>query len=331
MGCICSKRNPNKEVLLMKAAKMGEDKDLQYLLKSGADVNTRDEQGCTALIYAALYGHTKCVNLLIQAGADLNILKDFYPRTTLTLALSGHVKCGRHLVLNETRGKAINSALHCAFHTENDNVVKLIIQAGADVNFRQQFFRDTTVLIESAKRGWYQCVNAALTAGADVNATDILGQNALMYSSSFHNMQLIGENLSGIKCVQLLLKAGAHVNRTDRFGYTALSELIYYHQFKGGIKHYANLLKLLVAAGEILNWNPQIGLLKEFVHDFLTNDLCLPQISLMHMCRETIGIHLIQMNPVNLFITIPQLGLPSVLESYLLYYMSLDVEYEHYS
>ena len=61
----------------------------------------------------------------------------------------------------------------------------------------------------------------------------------------------------------------------------------------------------------------------------MINDLCLPELSLMHMRRETIARHLIQMSTVNLFKTIPQLGLPSSIKYYLLYDTSLDFEYEH--
>ena len=305
----------------MEAAKMGEDKDLQYLLKSGADVNTRDKHGCTPLVYADRYGHIKCIDLLLQAGADVAVLWDFYPKTPLMLALSWN---GGNLVLTETKGKVVSSALHCAFQGECDKVIKFMIQAGVDVNIREQFFHETTVLIESAKRGWYQCVNATLKAGANVNVTDTVGKNALMYACISDNMHVNNKNINSSKCVQLLLTAGAHVNRTDKLGFTALSTLLYHHHFKGGIKHYKNLLKLLAAAGEILNWNPQ-----EFVRDFVTNDMCLPRLSLMHMSRETIGRHLMQMSHINLFITIPRLGLPSSIQSYLLYDMSLDVEYEY--
>ena len=96
-------------------------------------------------------------------------------------------------------------------------------------------------------------MTAALTAGADVNATDIVGKNALMYACVSNNMQVNNKNMSGIKCVQLLLTAGAHVNRTDNLGYTAFSTLLYYHHFKCRIKHYGSLLKLLVALGEPAN------------------------------------------------------------------------------
>ena len=131
MGYVCNKRNLDKETLLMEAAKMGEDEKLEYLLKSGADVNSRDKHGCTPLVYADRYGHNKCIDLLLHARADVAVLWDFYPRTPPMLGLTW---CEGNLVFNETKGKTISSALYCTFQGECDKVIKFMIQAGADVN-----------------------------------------------------------------------------------------------------------------------------------------------------------------------------------------------------
>ena len=51
--------------------------------------------------------------------------------------------------------------------------------------------------------------------------------------------------------------------------------------------------------------------------------------SLKHLCRQHIRKHLIQLKPHrHLFGIIRQLGLPSLIESYLLYNMSLDIDNE---
>ena len=44
----------------------------------------------------------------------------------------------------------------------------------------------------------------------------------------------------------------------------------------------------------------------------------------MYLCREAIRKHLLQMSPVNLFVQIPQLGLPTLLQEYLLFNVALD-------
>ena len=64
--------------LLMKAAKAGNDWQIKTLLKSGANVNLKDNDGWTALMYAVRYQESlNSVKLLIEAGADVKALNNF--------------------------------------------------------------------------------------------------------------------------------------------------------------------------------------------------------------------------------------------------------------
>jgi len=42
-------------------------------LRSGANINARDQHGQTALMLAAHHGHSEVVETLVGAGADLNV------------------------------------------------------------------------------------------------------------------------------------------------------------------------------------------------------------------------------------------------------------------
>lgn len=46
---------------------------LRYLHRAGADINSRNQEGRTALHNAALYGHEESVRFLLDAGADASI------------------------------------------------------------------------------------------------------------------------------------------------------------------------------------------------------------------------------------------------------------------
>ena len=48
------------------------------------------------------------------------------------------------------------------------------------------------------------------------------------------------------------------------------------------------------------------------------------EMSLMDLSRQCIRKHLLQMSPVNLFVRVPQLGLPTLLQEYLLFNVALD-------
>lgn len=56
--------------------------NVKLLLKNGADVNARDEQDMTALMWASERGHTEMVKLLLENGAHVNA-KDEYGQTAL--------------------------------------------------------------------------------------------------------------------------------------------------------------------------------------------------------------------------------------------------------
>ena len=84
-------KNPDEKdaagrTLLMRAAKNGNEWELNQLLNSGADVNLTDDDGWTALMYAVRYceGY-ECVETLLSAGADIT-KKNKYGSSALVLA-----------------------------------------------------------------------------------------------------------------------------------------------------------------------------------------------------------------------------------------------------
>jgi hypothetical protein len=71
---------------LLEAAKSGQSEQVKKLLDAGADVNTQNADGFTALKWAVVRGHTSTVQILLNAGANVNIL-DNRSQTPLMLAL----------------------------------------------------------------------------------------------------------------------------------------------------------------------------------------------------------------------------------------------------
>ncbi len=63
--------------LLHLAANHSDYKDVELLLKHGADVNAKGDIGLTALHYAASKGKLDIVKLLVKCKADKNIKNEF--------------------------------------------------------------------------------------------------------------------------------------------------------------------------------------------------------------------------------------------------------------
>ena len=70
------------------AAEVGDLATVNQLLASGADVNTTDDDGVTALMIAAQNGHEVIVSALLSGGADVNA-QFTNGVTALTLAQEG--------------------------------------------------------------------------------------------------------------------------------------------------------------------------------------------------------------------------------------------------
>ncbi len=72
---------------LMYSCLSGDPQTTEYILKAGADVNSKDCDGRTALMMAAINGEANVVKPLVKAGADVTV-RDALGYTALDLALA---------------------------------------------------------------------------------------------------------------------------------------------------------------------------------------------------------------------------------------------------
>ena len=81
----------------------------------------------------------------------------------------------------------------------NLDLVKLLLERGANVNSQNNIFYGQTALIRASENGHTEIVKLLSTNGADVNIQDIYGQTALILSSLRGHLEVI----------KLLLEKGA--------------------------------------------------------------------------------------------------------------------------
>lgn len=96
----------------------------EFLIKNGADVNAKDNDGQTPLFYTSRninnINNTQAAGLLIQSGAEVDI-RDNRGNTPLIWAISYHE---RERLLENSRG----------FVSPDSNFFRLLLDKGADVN-----------------------------------------------------------------------------------------------------------------------------------------------------------------------------------------------------
>ena len=108
---------------LIELCKKGDLEGVKAALKSGADVNTKDENGCTGLIWAVIKKHNSVVELLLNTpNIDVNWRSEYGDYLYLLL--------DQEIV--DIDGW---SALHHAVYTNNNEALKLLLNVpNIDVN-----------------------------------------------------------------------------------------------------------------------------------------------------------------------------------------------------
>ena len=236
---------------IIKKVEKGESESVKRMMDKGADVNVSD-MWASALIYASAYGHTEIVKMLIEAGADVNATassdlvkwKKRPPRhyhnpfgkplggTALVYAsCSGHTDVVKLLIeagadVNKKDKKNRYTVLMVASSAGHTEVAKLLIEAGANVNAQDK--GGNTALLDASWRGETEIVKLLIEGGADVNAmiqVDSVGRTNKAGDVEILwdiTALMIASDLGHTEKVKLLIEAGADVNTRNSGGYTAL-------------------------------------------------------------------------------------------------------------
>ncbi len=125
---------------------------LKTLLAGGFDVNTRDNDGRTALMYASYNGHVEIIKELIGNGASIN-LQDSLGRTALMMASSGPYPAAVKMLLDH--------------------------QADPNITDKDEHF---TALMYAAAEGQLEVVRILLASRADPYLKDIDGDDAATFA-----------------------------------------------------------------------------------------------------------------------------------------------------
>jgi len=151
-GSRASQSTSELSAALRDAAARGQIQEVRAALERGADVNTADELGRTALMLAAFDGHTAIVHLLLSKGAQVNI-RDSSGRTALMYSSSGPFP----------------------------ETVKLLLDWKADPNL-VDYAEKWSALMFAAGEGQLEVVKILLKHDADPSLKDVDGDTAWTFA-----------------------------------------------------------------------------------------------------------------------------------------------------
>ncbi|MBQ7151098.1 MAG: ankyrin repeat domain-containing protein [Synergistaceae bacterium] len=243
-----SKNNSNnRTTALMTAARYNKDpKVIAALINAGAEINARNHNGNTALMFAAMENTPEVIKMLCSKGADIEALNHdkksalHYAKLSKILNKTDVIKLltpnSTAKPQEKTTEKTPDEKLLELCKFGNAQEISEIIQAGADVNFSTS--SNTTPLMIAAEYNTVDSIIALIKNKAEVNAFNRNGNTALMLASQFNTLE----------SVQALIENGADINTKNKAGNTALiyatmgnnAELIKFLCSKGALVSAAN-------------------------------------------------------------------------------------------
>jgi ankyrin repeat protein len=148
------------ETLAMCVAENKEE-EVSLFLSAGFSPDTRDKKGIPLLGLSARNERLNILKLLLRSGAQVNLIAEDRGSTAL-----------------------LDSAIE-----RNKEMVKILIEAGADVNIQSK--DGQTALVVVAGAGDEELAEMLVKAGADPDIKDALGVSARKYAAIFGNSKML--------------------------------------------------------------------------------------------------------------------------------------------
>ena len=336
-GASVNNKDAKENTPIMIAARYGNPEIITLLLEKGAEINWSNKFGQTALVFVAQRGNVECLSvcdddgnnalmnltdqwdkdasevliLLIRAGCDVNCInKDGdYPLMT---ALETDV---RHSVLQELiqNGAVINGAsgddytplAHIAgssIDTDNEcsQICEILLNAGADPN-------KGTPVVKAASEGMDCLVQMLLNYGSDINSVDEMYGTVLLMGGWKENHNI----------VKIALQYNAKIN----LGQDKVVSLYNYISWPEKINRNKAIM-LMAAAGELFPFEEYADVELPTIFVEIRDDL-----GLKNLCRKAIRKSVVEnATHENMFDAGRIVGLPPILQDYLVFGMSMSDE-----
>ena len=227
----------------------------QVLIDAGADIETKDEVGFSPLHWACRSGELTVVKMLVRNGARVRVIENAGRTCFMFAAAFGHTEIVRYLVdadhtalnlrnrmpdMRDQKGDAKWSALFYAIDQNHADVVKVLIDAGADIELKGA--RRCSPLHFACCSGKLEVVKMLVRAGADVSVTDNKGHTCLTIAADNGHTETVRS---------LLCLPEADVNQSDINGLTSLNHAV--------TQKHSDVVQVLIDAGADVEAN-NIGL-----------------------------------------------------------------------
>ena len=214
-GADVNQRNDELDTILHYLAYFGQLELTQFLIENNASIDLRDDKDLTAFHLAANQGYIELVKFLAEHGADINAPGQYGKRPIHLAAANGHLEIVKFLVekgadIEPPQGKWNNSPALLAASGNNIEIVKYLISKGANINTKGSF--GNTLFGTAILNESNELLNILFENKADIEITDNYGRTPLIQAAKIGNSRFVTK----------LLANGAKKDAKDLKGKTAL-------------------------------------------------------------------------------------------------------------
>jgi len=220
---------------LVDAARNADKDQVRALVQQGANVNTGDADGTTALHWASYRDDLEIAELLIRAGAKVNAANDLGATPLWTASQNGSATMVRRLLDAGANPDAPllsgETPLMVAARSGSPAAVEQLLAKGAHVNAHAT--RGQTALMWAVAQKHADVVKVLLAHGADVHARSDAWSEVMAVPPHGHleynraiphgrdTALMFAARVGDVASATLLVSAGANVNDADAWGVSA--------------------------------------------------------------------------------------------------------------
>ncbi len=263
---LLKKANPNileneRNPILTIAAQLGSVDAALLLLRHDADVDIRDHDGKTPLMFAVVSKNIQLVDLLVRHGADVSLTDRFghsaadhadHDSQDIKDYLIKHYEISKAVILAARQGNFIRvmtlgiqtpyfltkkglaeKAFFAGIREGHQDLVKFLLDHGVNINAE---YNGGSALTDA---GYHEKIDIAvylIERGALIDSRDRFGKTVIFYAISTGDFNL----------VQYLINKNASINIEDSEGLTPL---------RWAVRHgYLDIVKLLIHSGANINF-----------------------------------------------------------------------------
>ena len=173
------------------AVERGDLAKVEQWLEEGLDPDFVADRIGSGLMIAAWEGNIAMLELFHTHGARIDLINRYDEQALQLAAWKGHLAAVKWLLAH---GASVNrrgrgwGALHYAAFADRDEVLRLLIENGGDINARSP--NGSTALMMTAREGHEPIARLLLDAGADATLTNDSGESALTWAMRHEHFKI---------------------------------------------------------------------------------------------------------------------------------------------